>query len=123
MRKNKSLPSTVIIYRDGVGGPTMVGKVMKNEVMEVENVLRQHFRNYKPKVIYCMIDKLVDTRFFHEEDRQIKNPGSGAVIDKILNKVDSEKCFDFYMVPHKATIATARPVYFNVCWNTSGINK
>lgn len=46
----------------------MVGKVMNLEAKEVESVLCKHFQNYKPKVIYCIIDKLIDTRFFHEED-------------------------------------------------------
>mmetsp|Transcript_85449 Transcript_85449/g.117882 ORF Transcript_85449/g.117882 Transcript_85449/m.117882 type:complete len:103 (+) Transcript_85449:739-1047(+) len=102
----------------------MIHKVMQYESSKIIAELGDYFNGYNPKIIFCMIDKMVDTRFFHEEDRAIKNPGSGTVIDKSLVKVNGgDQMFDFYMVPHKATIATARPVYYNVCLNTSKVSK
>jgi len=32
MKKNKVLPSTIAVYRDGVGGPSMMQKVLDQEL-------------------------------------------------------------------------------------------
>ena len=38
-------------------------------------------------------------------------------------KAQGEQEFDFYMVPHNATVATAMPVHFSVKYNDSDFNK
>ena len=50
------------------------------------------------------------------------NVAPGTVVDSGLTE-HSNGSFDFYMVPHKATIATALPVHYHVVMNTVGINR
>jgi aubergine-like protein len=51
------------------------------------------------------------------------NPGNGTVVDTAVVEVQGDQIFDFYLIPHKATVATAQPVLFKSVYNTTGINK
>ncbi len=43
------------------------------------------------------------------------NPPEGTVVETDLVEFDEKaKLFDFYMIPHRASIATARPVHYIV---------
>jgi len=48
------------------------------------------------------------------------NPAPGTVVDtSLVEHQYSDDFFDFYLIPHKATIATALPVHFKVVYNTT----
>ena len=51
------------------------------------------------------------------------NPGPGTVVDASLVECQEDTLFDFFMIPHKATVATAQPVHYKVVYNTSNIKK
>lgn len=38
-------------------------------------------------------------------------------------ELDGKKTFDFYMVPHKATVASALPVKFSVVFNETAMGR
>jgi hypothetical protein len=51
------------------------------------------------------------------------NAGAGTVVDTdIVYSVDSSS-YDFYMIPHNATVATAMPVHFAVKYTDSDMDK
>lgn len=41
----------------------------------------------------------------------------------MLVESEGDTVFDFFMVPHEATVATARPVHFKVVHNTTTMSK
>lgn len=45
------------------------------------------------------------------------------MLDTGLVEKQGEDLFDFYLIPHRATVATALPVHYKVCWNTSKMSK
>ena len=51
------------------------------------------------------------------------NPGPGTVVDTALVESQGDNSFDFFMIPHKATVATARPVHFKIVYNTTDLTK
>jgi len=54
------------------------------------------------------------------------NPAPGTCVDSglIEHCPDKKKgSFDFYMVAHRATVATALPVYYKVIINTTVMNE
>ena len=51
------------------------------------------------------------------------NPGNGTVIDSTVVEVQGDTIFDFYMIPHKTTGATAKPVLYKSVYNTTGLTK
>jgi len=64
-RKNtQSLPEQIIIYRDGMGGPSMTAKVQELEVKVITDLLENTTPGYKPKIIYCLVDRNIQHRLF-----------------------------------------------------------
>ena len=43
-----SLPERIVVYRDGVGGPTLAEKCVRLEIQEVISVLETFDANYHP---------------------------------------------------------------------------
>jgi aubergine len=106
-KNTKTLPEKIIIYRDGMGGPSMTTKVQEHEVKVITDLLENTSPGYKPKILYCLVDRNIQHRVFVKSGQDCLNPGNGTVIDSAVVEVQGDTIFDFYMIPHKATVATA----------------
>lgn len=62
-KKNKTLPAIVAIYRDGVGGPSYQEKVIRNEIEDIMKLIQTYSNNYKPQILFTLVDKRINTRF------------------------------------------------------------
>eukprot|EP00347_Sterkiella_histriomuscorum_P020908 403335999 len=113
------LPERIVIFRDGIGGPTMKVQCEEIEVNEIIAHLNQIQLNYKPQIIYTLIDKMTSHRLFLKSNQDVWNPGPGTVLDTALVENQGDHIFDFFMIPHKASVATAMPVHFMVVYNNS----
>ena len=51
------------------------------------------------------------------------NPGPGTIVDTSLVENQGDRIYDFYLIPHKASVATAQPVLFKVAYSTSPLTK
>jgi aubergine-like protein len=71
------------------------------------------------------VNRKHSTRFFKPGNRadDVVNPGPGTVVDMALVEKDGDTLFDFFMIPHNATVATAQPVHFNVIHNSTNLSK
>ena len=69
------------------------------------------------------MNQKLNQRFFVKSNGAFINAGAGTVIDSQLVKTQGENEYDFYMVPHSATVATAMPVQFSVKYNDSAFDK
>jgi aubergine len=79
---------------------------------------------YMPKILYVFVNKETNSRFFETEGKSVLNPPEGTVVDTDLVELDeSSEKFDFYMIPHHASIATARPVHYIVAKNDGLLTK
>lgn len=88
------------------------------------NQIAQTTKGYKPKLIYTLVDKNRPQRIFiKEQSGSFGNPLSGTVVDQVIVEEQGDSIFDFFLIPHNATVATARPVLFSVCHNTSTLTK
>jgi hypothetical protein len=119
-----NVPKQIIIYRDGVGGPSMMSKCEKHEVPLIIEAINDYSNNHT-KVIYCFVDQKVNQRFFYKNNGDFINAGPGTVIDSeiVKNGNGNTSQYDFHMVPHKATVATAMPVTFSVKYTDSDMQK
>jgi len=63
-KNTKSLPEQVIVYRDGMGGPSMTAKVQEHEVRVISDLLENSAPGYKPKIVYCLVDRNIQHRLF-----------------------------------------------------------
>jgi aubergine len=81
-------------------------------------------QSYNPKILFTLVDKNTTHRLFEKDNGHgYVNPGPGTIVDTGLVEHQGENKFDFFLIPHKATIATARPVHYDVVYNTTGVKK
>lgn len=52
----KTLPDKIMIYRDGVGGPTFETKLIKTEVNNVITAIRSAKNGYNPEIVYTLVN-------------------------------------------------------------------
>jgi len=60
---NKSLPTTIIFYRDGVG-QGQLDIVKKQEVKTIQDSLLEKFGDKSPKLVFLVVTKRLNDRFF-----------------------------------------------------------
>ena len=58
------LPEQIVIYRDGMGGPSLTKMVQEREVETIRNYLENTTPGYKPKILYCLVDRNIQHRLF-----------------------------------------------------------
>ena len=101
----------------------MTTLVQEIEVKAITEAIETKQPGYKPKIVYCLVDRNIQHRLFSKPNGECLNPGPGTVVDTSLVENQGDKIYDFYLIPHKATVATAQPVLFRVAYNTSAITK
>ena len=52
-----NLPEQIVVYRDGMGGPSMTALVQELEVRLITETLENKVAGYKPKIIFCLVDR------------------------------------------------------------------
>ena len=109
-KNNGALPEQIIIYRDGIGGPSLAEKCKQIEVKLVENAIYAFTQNYKPRILYIFVERNIYHRLFYKDLGGYANPGPGTTIDVGLVENIGNKIFDFILIPHKSTVGTVQPV-------------
>jgi aubergine-like protein len=70
------------------------------------------------------VDKRVSHRLVEKDsDTGFLNPAPGTCVDSGLVESVGDVNFDFFLIPHKATVATALPVHYMVVHNNTGMAK
>lgn len=127
VKKNKgNQPKQIIIYRDGIGGPTMRQKTLREEGPggQLTQAIKNFAPGYDPKILYIFVDKKISTRLFEKQNGHVINPGPGTLVDQGIVEEDGKNTFDFYMVSNNnPKTATALPVHYSVAMNTTSMNK
>jgi eukaryotic translation initiation factor 2C len=76
--------------------------------------------------LYTLVDKRINTRLVEKQGDSYANPAPGTIVDTGLVEhapANGKGSFNFYMVAHKATIATALPVHYFVVKNTTTLRQ
>ena len=85
-------------------------------------VIQGYSNNYKPQILDTLVDKRINTRFTEKRGDEYQNPAPGTVVDQgLVEHPGNQASFDFYMIAHKATIATALPVHYYVVANRTNM--
>jgi len=85
----------------------MLEKTERFEVKAIIKTIEQLIPNYQPKILYTLIDKLSGHRLFMKSNGDTWNPQQGTVVDSAVVECQGDRIFDYFMIPHKATVATA----------------
>jgi hypothetical protein len=97
--------------------------VQEIEVRHIVETLETKQADYKPKIIYCLVERNIQQRLFSKSNGEYINPGPGTIVDAALVERQGDQLYDFFLIPHKVTFGTAKPVLYKVAYNTSGMTK
>lgn len=112
---NRVLPSSIVIYRDGVG-EGQVPQVMEREVVQIRKSLDVLYgAPDKYKMAFIIVTKRLNTRFFHHND----NPPAGTVVDDVIT---SPIKYDFFIVSQKVRQGTITPTSYSVIFDNLGLD-
>ncbi|XP_060874625.1 piwi-like protein Siwi [Metopolophium dirhodum] len=112
--KNKTLPNSIIIYRDGVGDGQL-SYVHRTEVDMVKKTCKDFYGEKKVGMAFIIVKKRISTRFFCSNPKNYQNPPPGTVID---NTVTDPTMYDFYLISQNVTQGTVTPTHYNVIVDT-----
>ncbi|XP_076183487.1 aubergine isoform X2 [Ptiloglossa arizonensis] len=110
---NNSLPSHIVIYRDGVG-EGQVPYVYSHEVEQIKSKLNEFYGDPAlVKMAFVIITKRINTRFFYHEN----NPPPGTIVDDVVTNPIK---YDFYIVSQSVRQGTVSPCAYNVIADSTG---
>jgi len=113
-KANDSLPSVVILYRDGVGDG-QIPIVLETEVKALKLALAQF--DEKIALTFIIVSKRINTKFFTARKPE-QNPNSGTVIDDVVTLPER---YDFFLVSQSVREGTVNPTSYNVICDTYGL--
>jgi aubergine-like protein len=108
-KKNKELPKSIIIYRQGVS--LHQKQQLKEEIIQIEEACKT-----KNVLFYYILVNTKTTYKFFEKDEKKKeyyNPESGLLV---LDGVTNRNYFEFYIQPQEVTGGSATPTCFHVAY-------
>lgn len=111
-----SLPSKIMIYRDGVG-EGQFQFVVDHELKQVREQLQSVYTREKQelKMAFIVVTKRINTRIFLGQ----QNPPPGTIVDDVITMPER---YDFYLVSQHVTQGTATPTNYNVIYDNSGLS-
>lgn len=113
-QNNKSKPSYIVLYRDGVKA-SQYHNVIQVEIAKVLDTLKTFDSAWNPKVTIVVVNKHVKARFFTKQKGAIQNLPPGVVVETAV--VASH--FNFYLTSHHGD-GTLTPTHYNVVFDDSG---
>ncbi|KAF3935192.1 hypothetical protein ABW20_dc0110214 [Dactylellina cionopaga] len=116
--KNKRLPGSIIMFRDGVS-ESQYKQVMSNEIPKIEraiaSIVREKKGSEKPTLTVIVVGKRHQTRFFPLDTETTRNGANntspGLVVDRGVTAIYEK---DFFLQAHSAIRGTARPAHYFV---------
>jgi aubergine len=115
--KKRFLPSVIIVFRDGVGD-SQINIVKDIEISGLRRVISK-FQGYNPEIVYMVVMKRIDQRFFLNLQGSMGNPRAGTYV------TDPQMCDEstYYLITSSVNQGTATPVKYKIIENTSSITK
>lgn len=126
---NKRLPTTIVLFRDGVG-KGQYNLVKSIEIEMIKSELEKRYLNKAPKLDFILVNKRINDRFYQDNNTtantyknqsrgrnnynqrpqpKVKNPESGTMI---VDHCTSATYQDFFMVAQNVTQGTATPTHY-----------
>jgi len=113
-KANNSLPSVVIMYRDGVGDG-QIPIVHDTEIKALKAAMARF--DEKIQLIFIIVSKRINTKFFTARKPE-QNPNSGTVVDDVVTLPER---YDFFLVSQSVREGTVNPTSYNVIYDSYGL--
>ncbi|VVC26674.1 Piwi domain,Ribonuclease H-like domain,PAZ domain [Cinara cedri] len=112
--KNGQLPTSVVVYRDGVGDG-QISHVQNIEVKLMKNAFETFYGPGSVPFAFVLVTKRISTRFISHSKQGLfppQNPPPGTIVDSV---VTDPKKYDFFLVSQHVTVT---PTHYNVIEDT-----
>jgi aubergine-like protein len=111
-----SLPTTIIVYRDGVGDGQLQ-MVNEFEVPQIAQVLKSvGGAGYAPGLAVIVVKKRIHTRIFGGDAARLTNPTHGTVVDRGVTHMN---WYDFFLVSQSVKEGTVTPTHYHVIFDNT----
>ncbi|XP_076010323.1 piwi-like protein 1 isoform X2 [Genypterus blacodes] len=117
LKFNSSLPSRIIVYRDGVGDGQLQS-VVNYEVPQIMESIKAMGRDYMPKLTLVVVKKRISCRLFTNVNGKVCNPPPGTIVDSAVTRPE---WYDFYIISQAVNLGCVAPTHYNVVFDTSGL--
>lgn len=123
-----SLPTDIIIYRDGVSAAER-SHVVSREISQFTQAFNETYNaaSTRPKINLLIVNKRIIQSFFVVDGHgRLSNPPSGSIIDRDVVETKQTKLsneFDFFLVPVYGTQGCMRPTHFFVPLAQSNLTR
>ena len=117
-RCNGVPPSEIILVKNGstkYDNSTLISA----EIKEAKDVVKSIQKSENTKLIYVVLDKDTNQKFFFEKGREFGNPQSGLLV----NSEAVGKGFEFYLIAQQCNKGTVKPTFYKVIYNDSNIDE
>ncbi|KAG8455995.1 hypothetical protein GDO86_001978 [Hymenochirus boettgeri] len=114
---NKTLPSRIIIYRDGVGDGQL-NALVNYEIPQLLECIMAAREDYRPKLTFIVVKKRINTRFFANIGGRLQNPPPGTVVD---TEVTRPEWYDFFIISQSVRVGTVSPTHYNVLYDSGAL--
>lgn len=107
-KHNNAYPSTVFIYRDGVG-QGQIEELQMKEIDPMKAIIKQC--NPECNFVYMLVQKRINAKFCTPS---YENPSPGTIVDYGVTEKNAQ---DFYLVAQNVTQGCATPTRYQVLHN------
>ncbi|OMJ88066.1 hypothetical protein SteCoe_10049 [Stentor coeruleus] len=118
--ENGRPPSRIVIFRDGVSD-SQRSAVLEGEIPQIKQAFAKLRSDGKlpedPKLIFLVVNKRINARFYANQGGKINNPPLGTIVDRAVVEKNG---YDFYVMPAKATQGAMTPTHFHVIYDDTG---
>jgi aubergine len=118
--ENNIFPARVVVFRDGVSD-SQRNAVLEGEIPQFKlafQKLRTVGLNKDPAIVFLVVNKRINARFYHNQGGKVNNPPLGTVVDRVVTQKTG---YDFFVMPAKATQGAMTPTHFHVIYDDSGL--
>lgn len=110
------------MYRESTGH-SLIRSVLQHEMdilkASIEDVKKKAKKpNYNPEIIYIVVNKKINSRFFDASGNRLFNPEPGSIV---VEEMSVDDRFDFHLVAQKVTQGTSTPSHYIVVYDSSSI--
>lgn len=116
-QEHNRLPKYIFIYRGGVGDGDLAF-VRDTELAVINEAVNKHCNNEPPQMVFIVVNKRINTRFWQRSGERVTNPEAGTVID---NDITLPERYEFFLVSQKCGQGTISPTNYNVLFDNTDL--
>ncbi|KAJ5391403.1 hypothetical protein N7509_006893 [Penicillium cosmopolitanum] len=110
---NKTLPTSILVYRDGVS-EGQYNDVMTAEMSSIRDAIKRVYQGSSPKITFIIVTKRHHVRFYPTSSEGCddkNNCKNGTIIDRVVTR---PWYYDFYLQAQAPLQGSARPAHYVV---------